>query len=356
MKKILYIILSSLVISSCVKEDYFGLSSTANVLNLQVANQADQAEIDNETHHISLTMTPGGDISESIVQILELSSFTTADKQVGDTLNLNQQNTMVLTAEDGTVVNWTIEAKYASEEPQLANSDFNLWYQTAGSYYEPGSDAENTIWCTGNAGSALLGKYASTPYEKEVGDYAVRLETLDNGPLSTMFGAPISAGSIITGEFNTEDIDTSNPRAAIDFGTLFTGRPKSLNITYSYVPGEVNKNKAGSVLDYGDSCDIYAILEVRSGDEVKRLATAWFRSGDVQAEAKDIELTFTYGELDESFPDYMKPTNGLYVDADLVDYALPTHIIFVASSSYNGDNFAGAVGSLLFVDDLKLNY
>lgn len=356
MKNIFLFTLTIAFLNSCVKEDYFGLSDSADILNIQVSNQADQAQINSETHIIILNMTPGVDISKSVIQELELSSFATTSKQVGDTLNLTHDNVLEIIAENGNIVSWKLEAQYASAEPQLSNTDFNMWYQTAKGYYEPGAAADNTVWCTGNAGTSLLGLYATTPYDKDNDDYAVKMETLDNGRLSAAFGAPISAGSIMTGVFNADNIDPANPRAAIDFGTLFTGRPSALRISYSYTPGKVNKDKDGNKLDYGDMCDIYAILEVRQDDEARRLATAWFRSGDEQQDSKDLELVFSYGKLDDSFPDYMKPTNGLYVNSDIIDYVLPTHIIFVASSSYNGDHFAGAVGSTLYIDNLWLEY
>ena len=69
-----------------------------------------------------------------------------------------------------------------------------------------------------------------------------------------------------------------------------------------------------------------------------------------------LSVNFTYGELDSSFPDYMRPPDGKYVTGDSVNFVLPSHITFVASSSYDGDNFAGAVGSTLLVDNLELLY
>ena len=41
----------------------------------------------------------------------------------------------------------------------------------------------------------------------------------------------------------------------------------------------------------------------------------------------------------------MQPENRLFVASDEVEFILPTHITFVASSSFDGANFAGAVGS-----------
>lgn len=104
------------------------------------------------------------------------------------------------------------------------------------------------------------------------------------GRLAATFGTPIAAGSIFTGVFNPDKIDPSNPQAAIEFGTPFSGRPEKVRLKFSFVPGDVNKDKGGNVLDYPDACDIYALFEIRQSGTTKRLATAWFRSSDTQAD------------------------------------------------------------------------
>lgn len=86
------------------------------------------------------------------------------------------------------------------------------------------------------------------------------------------------------------------------------------------------------------------------------MATAWFRGENLQNQLTIKEVVFTYGPLDSSFPTYMKPKNNLYVDAAEAAFILPTHITFVASSSFAGAQFAGAIGSKLVVDDVKMIY
>ncbi|MFV0506932.1 MAG: PCMD domain-containing protein [Bacteroidales bacterium] len=356
MKKLLICIFMMSLIVSCVKEDYFGLSDNALIISMRVSNQADVATINADKQEVVLQMSPGVDISNIEIQTLELSSFAKADKHSGDFINLNDTTQIAIVSESGKTKYWKIYAKIASVEQQLKNSDFNAWHKAQGGYYEPGSGAEGTIWCTGNAGTKLLGIYPTTPLEYVADNYAVHMETLDNGRLSALVGAPISAGSIVTGTFNNDKLDPSNPEAAIEFGTFFSGRPKSFSVKYSYEPGKKNKDKYGKVLEYGDQCDVYAYLEVRENETTKRLATAWFRNGDTQSQLTEIDVEFTYGELDESFPNYMKPDNNTYVSGDSVNYILPTHIVFVGSSSYDGASFAGAVGSILMLDDLHMKY
>ncbi len=52
----------------------------------------------------------------------------------------------------------------------------------------------------------------------------------------------------------------------------------------------------------------------------------------------------------------MRPANNQYVSDELAAFALPTHVTFVATSSFDGANFAGAVGSTLIADDVEFVY
>ena len=352
----IYFIMLIAVLQSCVKEDFFGYSPYGNIKSIEVSNQASQATIDTDSFLISIELPPGIDATALLIQTLELSSFATADKGVGDLLNLSDIETINVTSEGGRISTWTIKPFVASATPQLTDSDFNLWYQTGGGYFEPGQDASTTIWGTGNAGTQILNLLATTPLEIADGNKAVNMETLDNGSLAATFGTPISAGSVFTGVFDPDAIDPADPQAAINFGTAFSGRPSAIQFKYQYTPGEVNKDKHGNELPDGDMCDIYAYLEVRAGGDSERLATAWFRSGDVQSDLLTESLDFTYGPLDASYPDYMYPENGKYVSADSASFVLPTHITVVASSSFDGANFAGAIGSVLIFDDVVLIY
>lgn len=357
MKKILLLITSSLIIlfPSCVKEDHFGYSSFANINAIEISNQASQAVIDHKEYSISVEFPGGIDLTELTIQSITVSSFASSDLVVGDTVNFTEPVTIKVTAEDESVQTWILTAFIASSTPQLANSNFNDWYQTSSGYYEPGTDATSTIWGTGNPGTQILNLLATTRLEVESGNYAVKMETLDNGFLAGTFGTPISAGSVFTGVFDSDNIVPSDPQAAIDFGTPFSGRPSTFKFSYEYTPGPENKDKQGTVLPDGDQCDIYAILEVRGSTSTQRLATAWFRDGATQSNTiKEIE--FVYGELDSSYPSYMYPTSGGYVSTDSAQFVLPTHITVVASSSFDGANFAGAIGSVLILDDIEMVY
>lgn len=350
------IIILTILLTACVKEDHFGLSSYGNIKTFLVSNQSGNAVINSNTMTVVVEIPAGIDLAGITIQDLELSSFATTDTKVGDVLDLSNPQYIDITAEDGSIHSWTIQSDVASNDPQLDNYDLNAWYLTGSGYYEPGSNATSTVWGTGNPGTQILNLLATTPYDLGNDNKAAKMETLDNGALPASLGMPISAGSIFTGYFNSDNLDPTDPTAAIEFGTPFAGRPVNIQFKYQFQPGEVNRDRDGNELGYPDKLDIYALLEVRLGGTTERLATAWFRSADPNDMLTTMEIPFTYGELDDSFPDYMKPEDNVYVSADSAAFVLPTHITFVASSSYDGANFAGAIGSVLIVDDVEMVY
>lgn len=357
MKRLFISTIIIIAVGACIDEDFFALSPYGEIKSIEVSNQASQAVIDSNTKNVSIEIPGGVDLTSLKIQKLTLSSFAVSDLNVGDSINLTDSAVMHVTAEDGvSLTTWTIKASIASNTPQVSNSDFNLWYQTSEGYYEPGESAESTVWGTGNPGTKLLGLFATTPLEIEDNNLAARMETLYNGDLAAGFGTPISAATVYTGKFDPDKISITDPQAAIDFGTPFAGRPNSFTIKYSYKPGEENKDKQGNPLSYSDACDIYLLLEVRNMSSSKRLATGWFRSDETVENLTQLQIDLTYGELPADAPDYAKPPDGQYVRADSAEFILPTHLTFVATSSFDGANFTGAIGSLLIIDDLELIY
>jgi hypothetical protein len=159
----------------------------------------------------------------------------------------------------------------------------------------------------------------------------------------------MAAGSIFTGKFI---LDVSNPLNSTKFGVPFIGKPKSFTLSYKYLPGTPYKNGAGQTLSKSDSCDIYLLLENRNNNQVKRIATGWYRDGKTQDSFKDITIDLLYGPLPSSLPLYMFPTNGTFGTAtnDV------THISLVAASSAYGANFEGGANSTLVINNIRLNY
>jgi hypothetical protein len=234
--------------------------------------------------------------------------------------------------------------------PQLDNGSLDNWYTPTGkNYEEPGLDEASTIWASGNAGVVTLGQANVRPITIQGSDRGAELITRDLGSLAGLVGQRMAAGSIFTGKFI---LDISNPLNSTKFGVPFIGKPKSFTVSYRYAPGSPYRNGTGQTLSKSDSCDVYMILENRSGSTVKRIATGWFRSGLQQDAFTDITVDLIYGPLPAGSPVYMFPANGQFGTAsDDV-----THISFVSSSSAYGASFEGGTNSNLVINNLRLNY
>jgi hypothetical protein len=165
----------------------------------------------------------------------------------------------------------------------------------------------------------------------------------------------MAAATLFTGKFTEDFPSVSDPRSNIDFGTPFAARPEAFRVDYRYLPGASYEDGDGNPLPGGDQCDIYVLLEKRTGDDVERIGTGWFRSSDEVVDFSNLEVDIKYGELTPSDPEfeYANIRDGeSWGNPD----DIPTHIVVVFSSSALGDFFTGAIGSELWVNNFELVY
>ena len=354
MKKGLSILVVVFLLFSCAGEEYFGYSSAGNILQIELKGQSGSSMIFQENDSIYIEVSNGLNLANVELSTIELSSFSKSNVVMGDSIDFTAgHSTIEVTSEDGTVTIWKIDIYEAGTEPQLQNSNFDVWYKSSAGYMEIGESATNTIWGSSNPGVEFGGMDANVIREAIDGDNSAIKMITRYSSLAAIVKKPIAAGSAFTGVFNVDDIDINDPEAAIDFGTPFTAMPTSFSLTYNYTPGERNIDKDSKPLAYSDSCDIYTILERRDGDSVSRVATAWFRTNSSSGMNKEITLEFLYGELPAGTPAYMLPKNG---QGYSTVGTKPTHINVVFASSAHGNNFQGAENSALIVDDYVLNY
>lgn len=347
--KLLLLTLVCMFLSNCASEDYFGKSDLKKILNFTLENQAGNTIIDESTGSISIIVSATANIKQLKPQEIILSTFATISPSSGERLDFTNLVKYIVKAEDGSTKTYTVTVKQEGSEPQLENSSFDDWYMTPKNYYEPGKDA-NSIWASGNAGVITLGNPNVTPFVINGSNFAAKLVTNDLGALAGLINQRMGTGSMFTGTFS---LDLGNPINSAKFGVAFAAKPKKFSFEYAYNPGTPYLNKKGQTLGTKDACDIYLLLENRNGPEIKRVATGWFRSDEKVIDAfKTITIDLNYGELSAIFPDYQKPKNGLYANAnDPV-----THITVVFTSSFNGDQFEGGTNSTLFVNNFKLIY
>lgn len=349
LKKIATLLLLGWGSYSCVTETYFGPSSGKSILAFELEGQVGNALINEQNGTISVTVGASANLAQLKPTIVTLSTFAQITPSINTALDFSLPQTYTVTAEDQSTRTYIVTVKQEGSEPQLENSSFDQWYMTPKNYYEPGQNSQS-IWSSGNAGVTTLGNANVSPFTINGSDLAAKLVTLDLGSLAGLVNQRMGAGSLFTGTFK---LDLNNPSNSVQFGIPFAARPKQFSIDYAYAPGTPYLDKKGQVLTTKDACDIYVLLENRSGSTIKRVATGWFRSEEKVIDAfKTLTITLTYGALDASFPDYQKPTNGLYASPN----EPVTHISVVCSSSFRGDLLEGGTNSTLLVNNFKLIY
>lgn len=219
-------------------------------------------------------------------------------------------------------------------------------------------------WDSGNAGYALSGM-AATPADYPTTfltdasslnyNYA-RLRTLSTGTIGGLAGMPIAAGNLFIGEFKTSEA-MLHPLQATQFGspTQVLGEPVSVSGYFKYTPGSVFTDKTGNTIEgKRDQCDIYAVLyEIDPADFVPLDGSNVKTSDRVVAIAEmpqnvtsdtwiSFELPFSYRTGKEF--DKNRYANGGYA------------FTLVMTSSRDGADFSGAIGSELCVDNIKVTW
>ncbi|HSY60998.1 MAG TPA: PCMD domain-containing protein [Cytophaga sp.] len=198
---------------------------------------------------------------------------------------------------------------------QLLNSDFENWTNHPGSGgYTSYDEADN--WASGNAATNIspgLTPPTTKTTDAQNGTYAAKLTT------QSIFGQ-IAAGNLFTGKFQ---LNLTNPVKSAQMGIPYVAKPTAFNVYYKYT--SVN----------GDSCAIYALL-TKYNSVTKTRDTVGF--GEFKTHVTVSSYTL------------------LHVDITYRNAEIPDSIAMVFTSSADGGNFRGQVGSSLTVDNLSLEF
>lgn len=335
-------------LTACVKDTHFGASDLGYIKSFTVKGQIGQTII--MANNIYIAVDLDYDLSH-ITPTVEISNYATISPDPTIAQDFRNPVSYTVTSESGVTTKYLVTIYQTLPEIQLPNSGFQQWYTASSSgksYFQIGTGAADTIWATSNAGAVSITTPNVAPVASN-GDTIAELTTLNAGRLAQLMGQGVAAGSLFTGTFR---LNISNPVASARFGTKFAGRPKSFSIKYKYLPGMPMMNGRGVTIAGKDSLDIYVLLEDRSTNPWKRVATAWFRSDNAQTEFTKLSLSFVYGKLPQ--PKYYEFPSGTSVWGSGEEK--PTHITVVFSSSARGNLFEGAPGSKLWVNDLEFIY
>ena len=245
---------------------------------------------------------------------------------------------------------------FSFENYTLDNSGrYNQWFEVYG------NGTQRNIWSSGNAGFAFTGKgkiptdFPTAVSEEGVEGSCIKLTTRDTGSFGKMAGMPIAAGNIFIGEFQSANA-MKKPLEATRFGLqVVPAKPLYLCGSYKYKAGDTFTNKKMEVVtDRCDTCAIYSVLYEVDPDNFTTLDGSNVTSSDRIVMIAQIENP---GEPSEwtSFRIPFEYMNGKSFDPERLlstGYA----ITVVASSSQDGAFFQGAVGSTLYVDNLRIEW
>ena len=225
------------------------------------------------------------------------------------------------------------------------------------------------FWASGNPGF-LLSRYDAKPDEyptsveaKGRTGTALRLVTQSTGELGAAFGKPIAAGNLFVGSFDLAGA-LLNPLAATRFGVPVNRIPTRFSGYYKWQPGEVftnaqRKTAQGPATDGKDAPRIYAVAYRNvdaQGNAVTLDGSNILSSPLVVAVALLDDFTVTGVQESSAWVHFDLPFARR---APIDDHLLDRHgysLALVFTSSRDGAEFAGAVGSTLLVDDCRLTF
>lgn len=332
------------------------------ILSLSIAGKSAEFDADRKTFHVD-DLDFRTDLTALELSEIELSEGATANIEVGESYAFGAGVQVTVTNANDESETYTVKAGY-----QLPGSNFNTW---KGDNVTPDS-----IW--GNANTIL------TTTEKITSGSMIGAQIQTSSALTKM-----ASGSLYTADFNPKGVGTLSMASSstwpdgnelLDFGKPFNARPEFMEVKFSY-DGK------------GDSCDIYILLENRTGDKNvnrkssdvnKLVASAWFRSTKADNSGREnpdvvsvsepdenkmrtLRLKLQYGEPlagspienSSTFNTKLESSNKSAINNGLVQGTGDepvTHIRVVFASSADGNHYKGTKGAILVIDEMKLIY
>lgn len=322
--------------------------------------------VQSDQNKIEFTMSAMADLTQ-IAPLFRLTPGATISPANGSVHDFSKGSVKyTVTSEDG---QWS-RIYFVSIRKMLyfgSEHEFNFenCYEDKGYYHwqEPWKDADGhttkeAIWATGNPGykisnsSTAAENYPTAPIDGYEGK-GVKLSTCRTSGLADMVQKPIAAGNLFIGQFDPSNA-LQDAMSATKFGRPFSfdTQPKTFTGYYKYKAGEKFTDQYMHVLEQKDYGTIYAVLydnhnakgeavvlygnNVQTSEQV--VALARLDNIDNTPEWTPFTLNFIYRKA----VDMQKLKAGGY------------SLAIVCSSSTNGAEFMGAVGSTLWVDKFKI--
>lgn len=392
MKRIFLYVPMLMLLVSCIQDE--PLNAEADITDCKILNDKGKAETNikgniviNNTQVLAQA-TPRINLTRLALEV-KLTEGATISPDPSQLLDYSQPRKFTVTSQDG---NWNKEYLVSIDTFDLpVKYDFGHFeLNETGKYqvfYEEvkGHNAtfKQYIWASGNSGYQLTGvgrtpeDYPTVPLKQGANGTGVKLETKSTGDFGERVKMPIAAGNLFLGSFDVTKA-VEKPLQATRFGLPFGKKPLWFKGKYKYRPGQGDftaKDKNGKkvvIPGWQDSGDIYAVLYEAAGLEASTLdGNNVLTSPNVVAMARvDVVATEDFIEFKERFQDSgkreIKWPSFIYRDntadgdgsyrpfdeAKLRNNEYNLAVVF--TSSKYGAYFAGAVGSILYVDQVEV--
>ncbi len=322
-------------------------SSDAELINMRATGFASgytvsKTDVDNNSHTITFTITAKGSGPFSFTPQLTVSEGATTEGIISGTkvtfASMSDVKTFYVVAEDGqNRTEWNIRILYV---PQIANGDMEKW----------STDRYNKKVPTGWSSSNNSITTAVQPNSSSVdGSTCAYLET-------TSVLGNIAGGSIFLGWFKMDLGQLSEPKKMSHFGIPFDAYPTAVTADLKYVSGGKGDLACVEIhmLNYTGSGELdYHTFGSKDANGIYRADPSRESGITVVGHGRD-EFDTTNGWVTKRLP------VTWYYDNPLTGYTkekLPvTHIYVSYCTSYRADQIEGAVGSKMWVDNVRLEY
>ena len=373
-------------LSSCFKEEPLNAECDIEqayihadnkiLLNLLFTNPSDTlVNVQSDQTNIEFTMRPFATLTKQ-APMFRLTPGATISPESGSLQDFSKGPvTYTVTSEDK---KWsrTYQVSIKKGQTTMPNEiefEFEDAYLNKGYYnwQENWNGNKLDIWATGNSGfqmsnsSSKPEEYPTVMIEDGHRGKGVQLTTRRTGGFADGVKKPIAAGNLFIGKFDATDA-LFDAMKATKFGHpfSFSAKPAKLEGWYKYQAGEKFTDKNMKVLDRHDYGTIYAVIY----ENIDEKGNAVLLYGDNVQTSKQIVALALVGETHD---DNGKVAIGntpewhhFSVDFDYQSYGKTIDpvklknggysLAIVSSSSSDGANFLGAVGSTLWIDSFKL--
>lgn len=342
--------------TSCIKDE--APNAEADILSCVVPEEILRREPIIENDRISLMVKSETDLTQQAPQFT-LTEGATIEPASGTMRNFSTPQTYTVTSEDKkwkkqyevSYIISGLSTQYHFENVRKS-SKYYVFYET------DKNGSETMAWASGNAGFSLTGVPSNPedfPTMSDNNGYkgkCAKLTTLSTGKFGSDLGMPIAAGNLFMGTFNALNAVT-NALKATRFGMPFEHEPLSITGYYKYKAGSMFSENGVDAPGKKDICDIYAIFYETDKNTQMLDGTNNFTSPNLVSIARMSNAK----ETDEwtQFQIPFIAQSGKTIDQEKLKKG-GYNIAIVFSSSKDGGNFNGAIGSTLLIDEVELIY